>query len=515
MSPPFNLIDEPFIPVRGPDGAVAELGIRDTLLRAHQLREVRDGSPLVTASLLRLLLAVLHRVLGPEDPETWGSLWQAGRWDPAVVAAYLDTWRGRFDLFDERYPFYQVPGFVAKRPSPVSRLAHELSSGHNATLFDHTRGDDFAPCPPARAARLVVAQQAFAVCGGKSDTGYTAHAPLLQGLIVLPQGRTLFETLALNLVQYNAEAPFPGKGDLPAWEADQPAVDGLGRPRGYLDYLTWQSRQLALHPEDCGGQVVVRRVSYAQGRKLDAPGLLDPMMAYTVDKKLGMRPLRLQEDRALWRDSAALFQASGRDTGKRPGCFDWLQRQLGLVGRGRLYDLAVFGLCNDQAKVHFWSQERMPLPVAYLDDVDLVGELSRALRETEAADRALHAGLRRLAGLALAPGGQSPDKDRVRTFVVSLGAGPLYWSALDVPFRHFFVDLAGHAGDLDALQRSVAQWVCETVAPHALRSFDRVTGALDRTARLLRAVAEARAQLQTDLARLQFPHREVLRETTA
>ena len=52
-----------------------------------------------------------------------------------------------------------------------------------------------------------------------------------------------------------------------------------GCPRGYLDYLTWQSRTIGLHPETVDGHTIVRRASYAQGRKLDAPGLFDPQMA--------------------------------------------------------------------------------------------------------------------------------------------------------------------------------------------------------------------------------------------
>src|SRR3546814_12917332 len=64
----FNLIDEPWIPVRFPDGTRAELGIRDTLLRAKEIAVIEDPSPLVVAALHRFLLAVLYRALeGPTD----------------------------------------------------------------------------------------------------------------------------------------------------------------------------------------------------------------------------------------------------------------------------------------------------------------------------------------------------------------------------------------------------------------------------------------------------------------
>jgi len=64
----FNLIDEPWIPVRLPDGIRAELGIKDTLLRAKEITSIEDSSPLVVAALHRFLLAVLYRALeGPTD----------------------------------------------------------------------------------------------------------------------------------------------------------------------------------------------------------------------------------------------------------------------------------------------------------------------------------------------------------------------------------------------------------------------------------------------------------------
>lgn len=65
MTISFNLIDEPWIPCIRLDGKPDELSLRAVFAQAHQLREIRGDSPLETASLHRLLLAVLHRVFGP------------------------------------------------------------------------------------------------------------------------------------------------------------------------------------------------------------------------------------------------------------------------------------------------------------------------------------------------------------------------------------------------------------------------------------------------------------------
>ena len=103
--------------------------------------------------------------------------------------------------------------------------------------------------------------------------------------------------------------------DAPVWERTPTDADrDPGRPRGYLDYLTWQSRTLRLHPEEADGRVVVRRVSYAQGRKLETgAGFFDPMTAYIRrEQKEAFRPVRFNEFKDLWRDSAALLQIRER-----------------------------------------------------------------------------------------------------------------------------------------------------------------------------------------------------------
>ena len=41
----FNLTESPFIPCVMADGKLRESGLLDTLLQAHAIREIRDGSP--------------------------------------------------------------------------------------------------------------------------------------------------------------------------------------------------------------------------------------------------------------------------------------------------------------------------------------------------------------------------------------------------------------------------------------------------------------------------------------
>ena len=92
MTYSFNLIDQPWIPCTMPDGSHVELSLQGTLLQAHEIREIFDQSPLVTAALHRLLLAILHRNFGPASRSEWQTLWQAKRFDSARLGSYFSGW---------------------------------------------------------------------------------------------------------------------------------------------------------------------------------------------------------------------------------------------------------------------------------------------------------------------------------------------------------------------------------------------------------------------------------------
>ena len=134
----FNLIDEPWIPVRFQDGRRDELGIRDTLLRAKEIAVIEDPSPLVVAALHRFLLAVLYRALeGPTDIEQ-AKAWFKSGWPDEKIDTYLEKWRPRFWLFDETYPFGQNPHVPKNEIEPWTKLTAEYNATSNKVLFDHT-----------------------------------------------------------------------------------------------------------------------------------------------------------------------------------------------------------------------------------------------------------------------------------------------------------------------------------------------------------------------------------------
>ncbi len=518
MKPTFDLIESGWIPcVLFGGGRTRELGIRETLLKAHELREVHDSSPLVTVSLHRLLLAVLHRACGPTTPDEWGRLWQAGRFPEAQVNAYLDKWRDRFDLFSETHPFYQTAGLETDRQHTVARLAAELASGHNLVLFDHTWDDAPPEFTPADAARKLVAAQGFSLGFGQSGQAklagqeialpYSADAPLLRGVTLWLNGDSLFETLMLNLPPHKRPAD-----DLPVWERDcpadlrdRPAAGGREREpaRGVLDRYTWQSRLVRLLPEESEGRTVVRRLCFTQGRSEDKIPQhhhdYDPMKVYDRDEKEGDRPHPLSHHKAAWRDAHALLAL--RSDSYRPA--EVLRNAGVLLDRGVLeptlqHGLHVVGIASAPGKAGkflLWRHDRLPVPLALLQDPDLLDRLGRTIQFAEGVARDLCGRLRKVCESFLSPrtgqpAARRPDPQDVANLANSLDAQRPYWARLE---RHFHRLLQELPRDRDAASK---EWGT-AVEREARRAFDEACRKLGTSPRAIRAVARVSGVFST------------------
>jgi CRISPR system Cascade subunit CasA len=510
--PSFNLAYEPWIPclLRG-ESLPQDLSLLDTLTRAHEIRELSDDSPLVTIALHRLLLAILHRNFGPPGFSEWKRLWQRGQWDGEKLAGYFAEWseKKRFDLFDAERPFFQVPRLQkagdskkgknteasnAPTDAEVHRatyLVHESVSAYNGTLFDHGFTSDSGKLTAARAACYLVARQAFSLGGGVSYPFNLSHSPLIGGYTVLALGNNLFETLALNLLSYNAETPIPQRGaDFPSWEQDQKAQpDKNGTlPLGYLDYLTWQSRRIHLITE--GDSPVVSNCQLIQNLKLkDERGDFDPFRCYEQDSKGAVKARRINPARALWRDSHSLFQQTGKEF-KRPEVFDHLAnvetaRRRGEITAASAYAFAVYGMANDQASVSLWTRERLPLPLGYLNEKALTAALEDALKLTEEVASNLGSAVKTLAK-------ELVGDHEAGNLAASFGAREFYWSRLEPAFKKFLVDLAADSSgdETEYGEKTLPEWA-RTVTRIADAAFNQAVNSLSGSARELQAGAVA------------------------
>jgi len=526
--PEFNLVDQPWIPCLQRDsGKPQELSLRDTLTRAHEIRELSDDSPLVTVSLHRLLLAILHRNFGPASFREWKELWQRGEWDSDKLNRYFDEWKHRFNLFDKERPFYQVLQMQNAQGKdvelhPVALLAHEAATGNNATLFDHSFRDAPEAYSAAVTARYLIAHQAFSLGGGVSHPFNLCHAPLVRGFTVLALGNNLFETLALNLLIYNKELPIPQLGkDLPVWEQNstkQPDKNGT-HAQGYIDYLTWQSRRIHLiEPEEEASSVLwCKRLQNL--RLADEQLSLDPFKCYREDKERGLTPLPVDPEKALWRDSHTLFQKTDQSK-RRPEVFNFLAdiemaRRRGEINAQAAYAFAIYGFATEpppkSASVRMWARERLPLPLHYLIEPQLVEELRFALGLADDVSAALHQSILTLAKLLAAPlsddrNARQPDRNDVRNIANSFSAHEFYWARLDQPFKKLLTDLPKDfqpkSGDTaQSSDAAMTEWV-GTLQRTVRAALDNAVNSLSGSAHDLKASAKAEGHFNQQMGKI-------------
>lgn len=505
----FNLIDEPWIPVRFPDGSRAELGIKDTLLRAKDIVVIEDPSPLVVASLHRFLLAVLYRALeGPTDIDQAKEWFKSGL-PPEKIEAYLEQWRDRFWLFDEKHPFGQIPDFEPKTWRAWTVLAAEHNADNAKVLFDHIDVTHADVIPPGMAARWLLATQTFSVSAGKSELSHTGTAPSATAAMVLPVGRNLEYTLLLSLVPQNRSVL---DQDLPIWERDADALASLkaGAERaigGIADRYTWRTRSIRLRSDDAGN---VHSLAFASGVENASKDAIDPMLAYRIDKDKGRLPMQFRE-RGLWRDFDSLLPD---DAGLAPAVIKHAAALTRFARERFPQSVMVLGQANNKAKIEFWRMERFTLPEALLGDRSIRTEIRQLLSDAEDTQKALWQACRAFARDLLSHGERDPDKKDVGKFVEQMPASASYWSRLEAAFHdtlnHYTLERDPDAIRLDWLKTVRAAlrdaWnqhaaSVSTGDAWAIRALVRAEGAINRQ---LRALDEKIIKYETYLN----PHEE-------
>ncbi len=426
----FNLIDEKWILVRFLDGSRGELGIQDILLQAKDITAIEDQSPLVVAGLHRFLLAVLYRALeGPTDIDQARKLFKDGL-SKGKITAYLNKWRDRFWLYDEKYPFGQIPDFEPNTWRSWTVLAAEHNADNAKVLFDHVDVEVPGTISEAAACRWILATQTFSVSCGKSELAHTGTAPSATAAIVLPLGGDLQDTLLFALIPENREI---ANGDLPLWEREPESVERLRQgvkraSSGLADRYTWRIRSIRIAQNNFGR---VEKLAFASGVEDSSADQVDPMLSYRIHDKHGKLPIQFR-DRGLWRDFDSLLPDQShlgpqviehalRLTRSNPGRFP--------------RSVLVLGQANNKAKIEYWRMERFALPEALTGDRSIRTEIRQLLREAEDVQKCLWLACRSYARNLLSRGEREPDARDIKKFVAQMPTDSWYWSALEARFH--------------------------------------------------------------------------------
>ncbi|MFF8374374.1 type I-E CRISPR-associated protein Cse1/CasA [Streptomyces lydicus] len=506
-----NLLDDAWLSARASNsvagksprglGAFEDVGARQLLLEADQFQDIVVDLPTQKPAIFRqLLLPIVVDALGrPRDTAEWVAMFKAGAFSPAQhdkLNAYLDAHRHLFNLFDNEAPFAQVADLRTARDETktAALLVTTAATGNNVPLFSSRSEADSLELTPAQAARWLLHSHCWdtaaiktgAVGDPRVKAGKTTGnpvGPLGQLGVVMPRGRTVYETLLLNI-------PFGQpllSDDLPQWKRRK--LDGrveetlsaatpawqVRASRGLLDVWTWQSRRIRLIPEETPSGVRVTQVVVAAGDRLENTPDHEPHTAWIVDsattrsKKAGkgktvppVRPRRHQLGHAAWRGLNALLAVdrAGEQidaTDARAGFHTSVLLSRVSAARERLpqeYPLQVeltgiaYGTQSSVVEDVFFDE--IPLPLTALNPDGIVcGSLLEALSQAErlaGAVNDLSADLRRAAGAEPIPWdkGQRP--------------GETLLHALDPLVRRLLAGLRTVGEDFEQSERGLTAW---------------------------------------------------------
>ncbi|MFE6955508.1 type I-E CRISPR-associated protein Cse1/CasA [Streptomyces sp. NPDC057696] len=457
----FDLTTRPWISVLDRDGIQRELSLREVFEQAGRLRRIVGDLPTQEFALLRLLLALAHDALqGPGDIDDWSDLWGDEQcFTP--VGPYLDTHAVRFDLLDPVRPFFQTASLRTAKDEVFS-LNRIVADVPNGEPFFSARMPGVERLTFAEAARWTVHAHAFDTSGIKTGAVGDGRArsgkvyPLGVGWTgnlggVFVEGRTLRETLLLNLVAADTANFAIDADDAPAWRREPCGPGGVDRaPTGVRDLYTWQSRRLRLHFDDHGVTGVV--LGYGDPLHSRNRHHREPMTAWrrsTVqEKKLGESPVYLPREhdpeRAAWRGIASLVatepaRGQGGEAAAflRPAVLEWVARlvtegelERGFLVRARVV-AAQYG--TQQSVIDEIVDDHVAMAVVLLHDQDR-RYAEQAIAAVGDADRAVNAlgdlatNLSRAAGL---------DGEGPRAI-----AREHAYAALESPNRHWLHHLA-------------------------------------------------------------------------
>ncbi|MFJ6668982.1 type I-E CRISPR-associated protein Cse1/CasA [Streptomyces sp. NPDC091383] len=430
MTSEGDLVHDLWLGVVDRDGVHQAVGLLSALSEAHAIRRLElPVHTMLPVVLRQLLLPVVIDALGPpRTRQEWGERFHRGRFSPKErerLAHYLGPrYGGRFRPFDAERPFAQVPGLQALNGETKSaaQLVPSVASGNNVPLFSALSEADELLLTPGDAVLWLLHTHCWdtasiktgAVGDPQAKSGKTTGnptGPLGQLGVIVPTGRTLYETLLLNTpIMPDGLEP----GDRPQWAWDErPAHLGRTSPAGaawserpatgLLDLLTFQTRRIRLITCETEQGPQVHRAIVSAGDRLAQTPESEPHTAWqhTAKPKKGQshrRPRRHASGSAAWQGLGTLLAMTLPVEGDGPYT-SLLLRQIGdLRGSGVLsgqYPLGVetsaleYG--TQSAVIENAIGDELPLPVQTLlaEDIELREAVLECAAQADQAARAL------------------------------------------------------------------------------------------------------------------------------
>jgi hypothetical protein len=230
---------------------------------------------------------------------------------------------------------------------------------------------------------------------------------------------------------------------------------------------------------------------------------IDANLAYRYESER-VAPIRLRENRSLWRDAGPLLLLEDTEHGrgqnrvsfKRP---DVVEQAFRLHIDGVPACIYAYGMRTDMnMKIFEWAKAVWMVPLALGRSTRLGSLVYREMDRAEQAGRDLRGGIR-----SLRPGNGARAKDPLKS--IASRCERAYWRGLErefVPLMHAIAALDPSAvDDLDLITATTKGWR-EAIRNLALAQFEVGAKDMDADGDALERLAKARARLQGNLRRV-------------
>ena len=362
----YSVLTEPVIPVLWLDGTSSSIGIRETFLRAHEIRDIQGETPLERYALLRLLIAFAMDMLHPRNSYERRDLLDAGQFDQDVFDQYTALCEKdgpRFDLFDSEHPFMQSKydeKLDEKAKKPAASIVHSLPSGNNH-VFIHHRTADLHALSFSRAFHAALASYLFCVSGTAGPSSVNNTPPVYAVMV----GNNLFETIIVNMLSEKEAGSLPYGLGLVPWRK---GITVIPKEKvaavTLLEGLTWMPRRITLFPEENG---TVRSVCCQAGLDFKGNDLWnDPHVPKFKKKDETYGTVKPELGRSMWRDAGALMYDHKGKTIRQPQALRCLAN---IFDQDELpYQIPIrgVGLITNQAAYTGWLEEVISFPSSLL-----------------------------------------------------------------------------------------------------------------------------------------------------
>lgn len=383
----FNLLTEPWISVITDErGKTEEVSLIDVFENADKYIDLAGDMKAQDFAVMRVLLAVLHTVFSRfdsdgnpydylkldekfmqnaevnEDDEedylddltnTWIKIWKAGKF-PDIIERYLMTWKDRFYLYDDKYPFFQVTAkdFEGEKYSSkgsqvqgknINRLISE--SGNKISLFSPKKDikDNKNVLSDSEAVRWILTFQQYTGLSDKArftEDKYKASKGWLFDLGgVYLEGNNLFETLWLNCILVHPKEEYRLTVERPCWEHSpeenietyfgKPVIDNISEL-----YTNW-SRAIYIEPKEKNSEAFAIKIVKLPDT-IHEDNFLEPMTIWRFnesgDNKDKYTPRKHRINQSLWRSFGLIaFSDSGPNV-EIPGIIKWFDKVVKIIG---------------------------------------------------------------------------------------------------------------------------------------------------------------------------------------